>query len=120
VTACAIYERLLETNEFEPDVGAFREHRPYTHDLAAGRVVMGRAAVGAAVIRLIEHGFAERLRAGRSFTLKLLIPRTALIEYGQRYLDAFEPSMAGYLEHRHLAEKVLEVFTVTSKDKINA
>jgi hypothetical protein len=107
---CAIFRRMLRDDNYEPDIEALLEYRPFTIDGAAEQIGMSKNAAGPGINRLIEHGFADKRRDGRSFSMRLALPATALTEYAEGYLDRFEPNMAGYQEHQHLAKTILLLY----------
>lgn len=99
-TGVQIFRTLCTKPDYEPDLRAFAEHRPYTADAVADRIAMSRGAVGPAVNRLIEHGFVDRRRNGRQFDIRLAIPSVALTELGERWLaeDAGPGTYAGEVQ----------------------
>lgn len=109
-TGCRIVEAMLRTEDYEPDPSALFSYTPYTLDGLAERMAMSSGGLGSAVNRLIENGFADKRRNGRSFALRLILPDLALTEYGERHIDAWKPNMLGYHEHQHLAVKMLEMY----------
>lgn len=106
-----VYDRLCRTPDFDRDPEAFTTYRPFSAAAAAQQLVRSKTAVGPAVNRLIEHGFLEKQREGRGFSVKLLVPSLALTEYGESYssIDA-EPGTMFYDRYRPLGEKVLGLF----------
>lgn len=109
-TGRQVFEVLLRSEDYEPDPSALLSYKSFTVDDLVKRMVMSGGAIGAAVNRLIENGFADKKRNGRSFALRLFLPDLALTEYGERHIDAWEPNMLGYHEHQHLAVKMLEMY----------
>jgi|SRR3954468_3730783 len=108
---CEIYSALCRTPDWERDPEAFALYRPFTAEALAGRLRRSSGAVGSAVRRLIEHGFIDKRREGRSFSIRLLVPRLALTEYGKSYAgtDA-APGTFAYEHYRPLGERVLRLF----------
>lgn len=110
-TGREVYRTLAYTPDYEPDIEAFITLRPYTAELIAERVMMGRAAVGAAVNRLIEHGFLDRQREGRGFSIRLTIPNLALTELGEDWSSTEAGSNTLAFEHyRPLGDRVLSLY----------
>lgn len=110
-SASSIYERLLDEDDSgEPSLSWFLAFTPFTAEEIAERCCMSRGTAASAINRLMEHGFMEKQRSGRSFLGRLLVPSVALTEYAERHLDAYEPNMAGHHEHQHLAQKVLSLY----------
>lgn len=106
-----VYRGLCRTADFEPDPEAFTAYRRFTAADVGERLVRSEGAVGSAVNRLIQHGFVEKRREGRSFSVKLLVPTLALVEYGEaRSRTGSTPGTANYDYHRPLGEKVLALF----------
>lgn len=99
-SGCSLYQALAEGQK------AFAEYQPYTTKKAADLVAMSQSAIGAAANRLIEHGFMERRRNGRSFEYRVLIPKTALVECANHYLAADQPGTLWYEYDRPLGEKL--------------
>jgi hypothetical protein len=106
-----VFDGLCRTPNFDRVPQAFTTYRPFSAEAVAQHLVRSKAAVGPAVRRLIEHGFLEKRREGRKFSVKLLIPRLALTEYGESYssVDAAPGTMA-YDHYRPLGGRVLSLY----------
>jgi hypothetical protein len=77
------------------DLDHFTAYRPFTTEALAAELKRSRGVIGAAINRLIEHGFVEKRRIGRGFEFRLLIPSQALIEHCADCLTA-APGMIGH------------------------
>lgn len=95
------------------DQKAFAEYQPYTTKKAADLVAMSESAIGAAAKRLIEHGFMEKRRNGRSFEYRVMIPKTALIECADHYLAADQPGTLWHDYDRPLGETLMKMLSDT-------
>jgi DNA-binding transcriptional ArsR family regulator len=102
MTGRQVFETLCQTPDYDPDIDAFFAYRPFTTEALAERIRMTRGAVGSAVSRLIEHGFIEKCREGRHFSVKLDVPAIALSECAQHYLE--------YGNDRAVGETILRLF----------
>lgn len=102
--AIELYDKLIE------DPTAFFEFQPFTIDEMAKRLVRSDSAVGSAAKRLIEHGFIEKRREGRSFAVKAHIPSLALTEAAEDYLKPSEPGTGAYEVYRPLGKIVIGIF----------
>ena len=86
-SGCVLYASMLRDDDHEPDLGAFSEFRLYTHEKAAERAVMGMNTVGRASNNLIKHGFFNKRREGRQFSIRLGLPAIAIAEAAERWAN---------------------------------
>ena len=103
-TGLELYEKLIE------DPSTFLEFQPFTNDGIAEKLCRSKGAIGGAVRRLIEHGFLEKRREGRSFAVRTLIPSLALTEGAERYLEPSDPGTLWHDHYRPLGKIVLQLF----------
>jgi biotin operon repressor len=114
-TGADVYGTLSRTEDYDPDIEAFREYRPYSADTLGTRMKYGRQAVAKAMNRLIQHDFIEKRRDGRRFLVRLMIPEQSLTELGLWWSStSAEPGSWSYDHERPLGETLLRLFPAAS------
>ncbi|HYD12724.1 MAG TPA: hypothetical protein VEC11_07740 [Allosphingosinicella sp.] len=108
-TGTRAYEALARTDDFDPDVQAFFDLRPFTVDMLAAKIRSSRGATGSAVSRLIRHGFVEKVRTGRGFSVRPLVPDVALKELGVSWSTTDAPPGTWAYECRAWGELIIKM-----------
>ncbi len=108
-TGMNVYRHLFRTGpDYEFDWSTLREGKVTSAGEIGDAIATSRGAVNDAIVRLIDHGFLDRRRCGRSYVFQPLFPRVALLEWAA--WEVLQDYPAGTLGHDFamIAQKVLK------------